>query len=148
MMPSGMICCTTQWTAAQTVDGKTYRLLGREPRQIPALPQMGLQVLPTRTIYDFEGSGIRITFLTPASPHDLEILSRSASYIAWEVQSADGRIHAVAVYFDTSSDMVVNSPDEQPVVWSRFEVGGLKVQRTGSHQQPIMEKHGDDLRID
>ena len=80
--------------------------LGREPRQIPALPQTGLQVLPTRTIYDFEGSGIRITFLTPSSPHDLEILSRSASDIAWEVQSADGRIHAVAVYFDTPSDLL------------------------------------------
>jgi len=136
-------------TSLVRVDGKTYRVMGREPQEIPVLPQTGLQVLPTRTIYNFEGSGIRITltFLTPALPHDLDILSRPASYITWEVQSADGRIHAVEVYFDASSDLVVNSPD-QPVVWSRLELGGLKVLRIGSQQQLILEKHGDDLRID
>jgi hypothetical protein len=136
-------------TSLVRVDGKTYRVMGRDPEQIPVLPQTALQVLPTRTIYVFEGSGIRITltFLTPALPHDLDILSRPASYITWGVQSVDGRTHAVEVYFDASSDLVVNSPD-QPVVWSRLELGGLKVLRIGSQQQPILEKHGDDLRID
>jgi hypothetical protein len=136
-------------TSLVRVDGQTYRVMGREPQQVAVLPQTGLQVLPTRTIYDFAGSGIRltITFMTPSLPRDLEILSRPASYITWEVQSADGRNHAVEVYFDASSDLVVNSPD-QPVVWSRFELGGLKVLRIGSQQQPILEKHGDDLRID
>ena len=136
-------------TSLARVDGKTYRSMRREPQQIPVLPQTRLQVLPTRTIYDFEGSGIRITltFLTPALPQDLDILSRPASYITWEVQSADGRVHAVEVYFDASSDLVVNSLD-QPAVWSRSELGGLKVLRIGSQEQPILEKHGDDLRID
>jgi len=136
-------------TSLARVDGKTYRIMRREPQQIPVLPQTRLQVLPTRTIYDFEGSGIRITltFLTPALPQDLDILSRPASYITGEVQSADGRVHAVEVYFDASSDLVVNSPD-QPAVWSRSELGGLKVLRIGSQEQPILEKHGDDLRID
>jgi hypothetical protein len=92
-------------TSMVRVDGKTYRVMGREPEQIPSFPQTRLQVLPTRTIYDFEGSGIRITltFLTPALPQDLEILSRPASYITWEVQSADSRTHTVEVYFDASS---------------------------------------------
>ena len=136
-------------TSLVRVDGQTYRVMGREPEQVAALPQTRLQVLPTRTIYGFAGAGIRLTltFLTPALPHDLEVLSRPASYITWEVQSADGRNHIVGVYFDASSDLVVNSPD-QPVVWSRFELGGLKVLRIGSQQQPILEKHGDDLRID
>jgi hypothetical protein len=136
-------------TSLVRVDGKTCRLMGCEPQQTPVLPQTRLLVLPTRTIYNFEGSGIRLTltFLTPALPRDLEVLSRPASYITWEVQSSDERIHAVEVYFDASSDLVVNSPD-QPVVSSRFKLDSLEVLRTGSQQQPILEKHGDNLRID
>ena len=38
------------------VDGKAFRLMGKEPPGVPAMPQVGLQVLPTRSIYDFEDS--------------------------------------------------------------------------------------------
>ena len=39
------------------VDGKTYRLMGAEPANVPALAQVSLQVLPTRSIYEFEDAG-------------------------------------------------------------------------------------------
>src|ERR1035438_6172618 len=32
------------------VDGETYRLMGSEPRSLAALPQVGLEVTPTRSI--------------------------------------------------------------------------------------------------
>ena len=42
--------------------------MGPGPEGVPALPQVGLRVLPTRTIYEFEGpeAHITLTFLTPA----------------------------------------------------------------------------------
>ena len=48
--------------------------MGKEPANVPALPQTNLEVLPTRTIYTFEGEGVRLTltFMTPALPEDLE----------------------------------------------------------------------------
>ena len=65
-------------TALARIDGKTVRLMGAEPRQFPPLRQKSVEVLPTRTVYRFEGEGIRLdfTFLTPALPDDLEVLSR------------------------------------------------------------------------
>ena len=47
-----------------------------------ALEQVSLEVLPTHTNYVFEGVGVRVklTFLTPALPQDLDILVRSALY--------------------------------------------------------------------
>jgi Domain of unknown function (DUF4965)/Domain of unknown function (DUF5127)/Domain of unknown function (DUF1793)/Domain of unknown function (DUF4964) len=131
------------------VDGKTYRLMGRDPRRAPALEQTKLEVLPTHTIYSFQGAGIRVilTFLTPTLPHDLDILSRPATYITWNVASVDGGKHEVAIYFDAASEIVVNRNDE-PVTWSRFRLSGLQVLRMGSQYQPVLQKAGDDLRID
>src|SRR5207245_5276912 len=55
-------------TSLVRIDGKTYRLLGVDPQDLPALEQTRLEVLPTRTIATFEGSGVRVqlTFTTPA----------------------------------------------------------------------------------
>jgi hypothetical protein len=65
---------TTHWTGKQQrlaslvrIDGKAFRLMGAEPANLPALAQTKLEVLPTRTIYFFAGSGVSLTltFLTP-----------------------------------------------------------------------------------
>ncbi len=131
------------------IDGKTYRFIGAEPRQTPALEQTGLEVLPTRTIYTLGGGGVtlRLTFLTPALPADLDVLTRPLTYIVFDVSSADTRPHNVAVYFDAGADLVVNTPDEA-VEWSRFTLDGQPVLRMGSRMQPVLAKKGDDLRID
>src|SRR5947209_15379138 len=106
-------------TSLARIDGKTYRLLGVEPRDLPALEQTNLEVLPTRTIATFEGSGVQVklAFMTPALPSDLMILSRPITYLTWEASSLDTRMHAVAIYFDTSMLPAVNTPN-QKVVWS------------------------------
>jgi hypothetical protein len=136
-------------TALIRIDGKTWRVMGRNPQPVPPLPQTKVEVLPTRTIYDFAGSGVRLrlTFLTPAIPGDLDVLSRPVTYVVWEVASDDGAQHDVAAYLDASSELVVNTPDE-PAVWSRYELDGKPVVRMGTRSQPVLEKVGDDLRID
>ena len=65
-------------TSLVRIDGKGFRLMGKEPANVPALPQTGLEVLPTRTIYTFEGEGVRLTltFMTAALPDDLMVYSR------------------------------------------------------------------------
>lgn len=131
------------------IDGKPYRVIGRDPRGVPALTQQSVEVLPTRTIYRFADAGVALTltFLTPALPRDLDVYSRPATYIVWSASAIDGASHQVSLYFDASSDLAVNTPDQR-VALSRFRVGDLDVLRAGSQQQPILEKYGDNLRID
>jgi hypothetical protein len=148
---------TKHWTGTEQplgslvrIDGKTFRLMGRDPRDVPAMPQQSVEVLPLRTIYNFEGSGIhvRLTFLTPALPQDLEVFSRPLSYVVWAVNATDGGQHDVAVYLDASAAMAVNTAD-QPVSWARFRLADrMSAVRIGSQQQPVLEKDGDNLRID
>ncbi len=131
-------------------DGKTaYRIMGNAPRELPSLVQSAVRVMPTRTIYEFEGDGVQLslTFLTPLLPRNLEVLSRPVTYLTWEARAADGARHAVAVYFDAAAPIVVNTP-EQEVTWGRFQVPGLAVVRMGSQEQPVLRKYGDNLRID
>ena len=131
------------------LDGRTYRLMGLSPEKAPAMEQKSLHLWPTRTEYVFEASGVRVTltFASPLLPHDLDVLSRPAAYLTWEVRSLDGLKHEVAVYFDSSLDLVVDHP-EQKVVWSRYRQEGLDVLSGGSQEQPVLQKWGDDLRID
>ena len=135
-------------TAAIRIDGKVWQVMGRENGSQP-LPQTGVQVLPTRTIYKFAGGGIQLTltFLTPALPDDLDVLSRPLTYLDWTVSSTDGAEHSTQIYFDAESDLVVNTSDE-PVTWGRFQLDGQPVLRMGSREQPVLGKRGDDLRID
>jgi len=130
------------------VDGKTYRLMGAEPKGVPAFNQVSLQVLPTRSLYEFEAAGVHVTltFMTAALPHDLDVFSRPLSYITWDVRSIDGGSHEVSIYDSTSSQLVVNDNDEL-VEWSRAAAGKLTALRVGTQAQPILGSSGDNHRI-
>jgi hypothetical protein len=150
---------TKHWTGREQpmtgiaqIDGAPMRFMGANPRwtaQIPVMKQVARTLTPTRTMYGFEGGGIRLdlTFLTPALPDDLDVLSRPVTYLTWDVKSIDGKPHAVRLYVDCSSHLVVNLP-EQPAAWSRHQVGDMQVLRLGSVEQIVLSRSGDDLRID
>jgi glutaminase A-like protein/uncharacterized protein DUF5127/uncharacterized protein DUF4964 len=147
---------TRHWTGAThsltsliRIDGVTYRLMGIEPRSAKPLEQVSLEVLPTHTNYVFEGAGVRVklTFLTPALPQDLDVLSRPVTYLTWWAEASDNREHQVELYFDAGGEIPVNHGGD-PVVWSRFQLKDAVVLRMGSQQQPVLQKSGDDLRID
>lgn len=151
---------TKHWTGAIhpmcgliRIDGQTYRFMGANTRfvpvEIPVLEQTGVDVTYTSTTYTFEGSGVQLelTFLTPALPHKVEWLSRPVTYIEFEVVAMDGHDHDVAVYFDVTGHWVVDNA-AQKVVWGRHHLSERDVLWMGSQEQAMLQKSGDDLRID
>lgn len=154
---------TEHWTGAPQslvsivrIDGKPYRIMGGPYRTggnrqggIPALEQQSVRVFPTRTIYDFTGAGIKLqlTFLTPALAYNLNLLARPVTYISWSAQSGDGNTHEVEVYFSASGQLAVNTPTQE-VNASRLKFSGHAALRIGTTEQPVLQKKGDDLRID
>lgn len=131
------------------VDGKPYRVIGMAPPDVPAMEQVGLEVLPTRTIYVWRTHEVEVqlTFFTPAIIHDLAILARPVTYLLWEVRSLDGRSRPVDLYLDVTGELAVNTPD-QLVTWDRGSAEHLTWMRIGTVEQPVLAKKGDDLRID
>src|ERR1035437_8175601 len=147
---------TTHWTgkpqrltSAVQIDGATFRVIGLAAPNIPALPQTGLEVLPTRTIYSFAGAGVKLTlpFMTAALPEDIDLLSRPVTYVTYSFQATDGKSHKVSFQFDANGEITVNEGG-QLVVASPVKLPKLTGLRIGSKDQPILAKKGDDLRID
>ncbi len=147
---------TTHWTgkpqrltALVDIDGVAYRLMGAAPLDAAALPQSDMEVTPTQTIYDFTGAGVQVTlrFTTPSLPEDIDLLSRPITYLTFDVKSIDGKQHAARLYFDASAELCVDVP-RQDAEASTFEDSGLAVIKMGSTDQGVLQKQGDDLRID
>ena len=147
---------TRHWTGSANalvslirIDGATYRLMGNDPSSAPAMPQVNLQVLPTRTIYDFDNGHVHVTltFLTPLLPNNLDAFAQPVTYLNWSVHSVDGRSHQVQIYDSTSSELAVNTTD-QVVQWSRQTAGPLTALNVGTTTQTYFTPAGDGMRID
>ena len=136
-------------TSLIRIDGKAFRIMGASPTNVPALPQTGLEVLPTRTIYTFEGEGVRLTltFMTPALPDDLELLSRPVTYLTYTCQATDGVVHNLQAFCSVSAEVCVND-SRQVAVWDQEPTVLKNSLRVGSKDQAVLAKKGDDLRID
>jgi hypothetical protein len=147
---------TVHWTGKNhslnsiiRIDGNAYRLMGSQPSFLEPLMQQNLRVDPTRTRYTFTNRqvSVELTFTTPALPQDLDLLSRPVTYLTWKITPVDGAPHQVQLYFGCGGEIAVNTPGQE-VVWNTPAVEGLQVLRMGSREQKVLEKKGDDLRID
>ncbi|HZP06851.1 MAG TPA: DUF4965 domain-containing protein [Terracidiphilus sp.] len=145
---------TKHWTGTRQpiaglarIDGQVFRFMGAQPRGVPAIQQTNLEITPTRTIYTFQQNQVTltVTFFTPAFPKDLDVLSRPVTYVSFAATGAGA--NDVTLLLDVDPVIAVNTTDE-PVTWSRMRAHGLTVLNVGSRDQRVLNRPGDDLRID
>ncbi len=131
------------------VDGKAFRIMGSEPRNVPAMEQTSLKLTPTHTRYSFTGAGIQIdlTFFTPAFLDDMDLLSRPVTYLTWTAHSTDGAQHDVSVLLSATAEIATSMTGQQ-VVFSRHRTASTGVLSVGTRDQAVLKRSGDDLRID
>jgi hypothetical protein len=136
-------------TGLVRIDGKSYRYMGDFPEETPALNQTSVSVAATHTVYKFTGAGIALTliFFTPAFPQDMDLLSRPVTYLSWKVTSDDGKAHDVSLLLDASPLLAVNEGNEA-ATWGRLHTASLDELHLGSRDQRVLNRSGDDLRID
>ena len=119
-----------------------------DPAEVIA-KQKNVTITATQTIYDFTCGPVdaTITFTSPLLIKDLDILSRPVSYITYSVRSNDDSVHDVQLYLGASTNIAVNTP-AQEVVASVYSNSQLDILKAGTKEQPVLQKRGDDLRID
>ena len=129
-----------------------FGLFEKEPDKssfIKTATQKSVSVLPTQTFYTFECGPVdlEVIFSAPLLLDDLELISRPINYVTYQVKSRDNASHDVQIYFETTPQWAVHS-ESQPVNFEKIEKEGLTYLKTGTIEQPVLQKRGDDVRID
>jgi hypothetical protein len=111
--------------------------------------QKSVKVTATQTKYDFTCGAVdlHIEFVSPLLMDDLDLLSRPVNYVNYEVNSNDGQTHDVEVYFETTPEWAVNE-SSQEVQLITGKTGNINFIKTGTTEQPVLQKKGDNVRID
>lgn len=114
--------------------------------------QRSAQVLPTQTYYTFECGPVELSlvFTSPLLMDNLELLSTPINYISYQVKSLDGNPHEVQIYLDATPQWAQDTPGQEMVDATSPNNGNGKIEwvRTGTKDQPVLQKKGDDVRID
>lgn len=136
------------------VDGKFYRFMGMEPQDgiqyyTNTAIQRSVEVQAMQTVYQFTCGSVdlKLTFTTPLFMDNLDVLSRPVNYLSYEVKSTDNKIHDVKLYFEASPQWALDNPLQKSVT-TDFNKGNMLYLKTGSLDQKILGKKGDDVRID
>jgi hypothetical protein len=111
--------------------------------------QKSVVVMPTQTLYTFEVGpvNLKVIFTAPLLMDNLDVLSRPVNYITYEVSSKDAKEHDVQVYFEASPEWAVNTTS-QDITSEKSEANGLTFLKTGTKEQNILGRKGDNVRCD
>lgn len=133
-----------------SVDGKPYRFMGKVlPNDAEyfhkgdVLEQTSLEVRPTTTVYTFEHPACRltVTFVTPLLCDRLEVLSRPASYVFYEITPREEG-HRFSVWLDAFCEIAGDLVGQEFVTEER--PGDASV---GNAEQKVLCESGDEVRI-
>ena len=156
---------TKHWTGSSQsmiglvkVDNQVYRFMGKEASfdqvenlatKIKEANQLAVVMSATQTIYQFECGGVdlNVAFTSPLLITDLSILSRPVSYLSMKTKSKDGKKHIVQLYVGISSSLASDKGTEKMNA-NGYTTSHLNILKVGTVDQPILQKSGDDLRID
>lgn len=111
--------------------------------------QKSVNVLPTQTFYTFECGPVEldVIFTSPLLMDDLDLMTRPVNYISYQAKSLDGQQHDVQIYMEATPQLAVNT-DNQSVSFDRDEKNNITYLKTGTIEQPVLGRKGDDVRID
>jgi len=162
---------TRHWTHAPNsiqismdIDGSFYWLLGGKfgsmadsfdvARSLgvrleePALPETGLDITPSNTTYHYANDKVKVdlSFLTPAIPSDLNVMSRPVTYVTCTVRSADGQAHHIKLGQLVSSFISTSTRGKGPVASIEKEDGVVAL-KASANPQTLLKPMGDDVRI-
>jgi hypothetical protein len=152
---------TKHWTGSNQsiiglikVDNQVYKFLGKDESasvndKMMQARQLSINMSATQTTYQFDCGAVslNVAFTSPLIITEINILSRPVSYISMKTRSKDGKKHLVQIYVGASSAIASNKGSVEMVA-TGYTTPNLNVLKIGTIEQPILQKSGDDLRID
>ncbi len=148
---------TKHWTGSNnhifgtlTVDGRTFSFLGYE-RNAHKMPQVSADYDALSTYYTFETEEIELNvrFMTPLLLDNYNLLTRPVSYMALSYTAKDGKKHDVSAKVLIDESLCLNRVVQSPVETKEMAITpSIKAIRMGNTNQNVLNRSGDDIRID
>ncbi len=131
------------------VDFGLFAESSQKPIFAQAAVQKRVKITATQTKYDFTCGPVdlHLEFASPLLMDDLDLLSRPVNYISYSAVSNDGQSHDVQVYLEATPEWAVNELNQEVEV-ATGKTGGIHFAKTGTTEQPVLQKKGDNVRID
>ncbi len=131
-----------------TIDGETFRFMGVSDDA--PIKQTDIDINALETIYTFETENVKVKahFMTPLLPDDLDLLSRPVSYLKLSSCSKDGKKHDVSYKVSISEELCLDFAGQNEVETFDVEIDGAKCMRMGNKEQKVLNRSGDNVRID
>lgn len=111
--------------------------------------QESCNVLATNTYYTFRCGPVLLdlVFTAPMIIDDLDLLSTPVNYVSYRVRSTDSKAHDVQLLL-TASTRIASWRATQPMESSVVRHGSTRYLKTGTINQQILAKKGDNICID
>lgn len=147
---------TVHWTGSVNpirgyviIDGKKLLFLGWD-RNGHKIRQTSIDVQALYTFVTYECDELRLSarFMTPLLADDLKLMSRPVSYLELSWESLDGREHDVRAELQVREDICLNKGGQSPVICEDVAIPGTSTMRVGNSVQNVLNRSGDDIRID
>ncbi len=157
---------TVHWTGKPNtmsgrvfVDGKEYHFLGLNKKEeiakeiVTNVENMivdDIKFDAFSTIINYSNDFIKLTvhFTSPTLITDLYYASRPLAYCNVSFESKDGNSHEVYVKFTVSEELVLDKKGEGRAFADKIDIDGITAIKMGNGIQKVLNKSGDDIRID
>ena len=146
---------TTHWTGRPhklcgilTVDGEDYRFMGAGEEPVIEQTAFDFDALSTSYTFRNEKVTLKLRFMTPLLPDNLDILTRPVSYLSVSARPADGKKHTVTLKLTASEQLCLSVACQSAVDIENVDVDGAACIRMGNHEQNVLNRSGDNHSID
>lgn len=141
--------CTNTGGGAMLDVGLSEQLIDDTYAALKPATQTSAKLTATQTLYAFDCGPVElnVTFTSPLVIDDLELLTTPVSYITYSVSSKDGQKHQASIYQAVSAQLAVNQPFQETET-KAYQSGTLNILKAGTIAQPVLQKKGDNVRID
>ena len=122
------------------IGDRGYRLCGRDPQSVAAMPQVSCEVRPLSSVYRFadDRTDLELSFQTPFLPDDLDAFSRPVSYVTVKAVQTDGVKRAVTVQVTAGGEVCSDDPCAEVASEAKSGAYGTAVRLGRVRQNPYV----------
>jgi hypothetical protein len=146
---------TRHWTGKQhrltgllEIDGVPYCFMGLSDYPCMKQENLTIDALSTQYVFSINEVELKVNFITPLLMEDPELCARPITYLDTKISARNGEKHVYSIRLIADDEICLDQKGQWDTTAAFGETDHIMWGRTGSVPQKILNKSGDDLRID